>query len=40
MCDSIKNLASDGWKIKHNKKEGKKAYEDLKKKETIVVGVV
>jgi len=33
-------LTSDGWKIKYNKKEGKKAYEELKKKETIVVGVV
>ena len=41
LCaDSIKNLTSDGWKIKYNKIGGKEAYEDLKKKETIVVGVV
>ena len=41
LCaDSIKNLTSIGWEIKYNKKEGKKAYEDSKKKETIVVGVV
>ena len=41
LCaDSIKNLTSIGWKIKYNKKEGKKVYEDSKNKETIVVGVV
>ena len=41
LCaDSIKNLTSIGWKIKYNKKEGKKAYEEFKNKETIVVGVV
>ena len=41
LCaDSIKNLTNVGWKIKYNKIGGKEAYEDLKKKETIVVGVV
>jgi len=41
LCaDSIKNLTSIGWKIKYNKKEGKKVYENSKNKETIVVGVV
>ena len=41
LCaDSIKNLTSIGWKIKYNKKEGKKVYEGSKNKETIVVGVV
>ena len=41
LCvDSIKNLTSDGWKIKYNKTKGKEEYEELKKKDTIVVGVV
>ena len=41
LCvDSIRNLTNEGWKIKYNKKEGKKIYEEYKKNPTIVVGVV
>ncbi len=41
LCvDSIKNLTVDGWKIKYNKTGGKEEYEELKKKATIIVGVV
>ena len=41
LCvDSIKNLTNIGWRIKYNKEGGKETYEELKKRETIVVGVV
>ena len=41
LCvDSIKNLTVDGWKIKYNKNRGKEEYEELKKKATVIVGVV